>query len=148
MKSESETLQELLTEAHGVMKDLGRMIKDYRALVAKADAIRATFELVMENFEDKVKEVAVTEVKTLLETTANEGVDRFAAQMIDMIRESEAAINGRFDRLTKTLMFEEDGGERIQGLTLPEYIQAVADYKNGIQVKPREGGRTGVFESD
>lgn len=132
-------LNALTREAHECIKDLNQTIRTATQILDRAATLRAEFETTMNEFEDKVQKVAELNVRDMITEVANVGIEKFSEQMIAHIEETETAINGRFDRLTKLLMFEEDGGERIQGLTLPDYIQAVADYNAGIPVKKREG---------
>lgn len=136
-------LNALIREAHEAIKDLHHAMKSADALITRAGKLRAEFEQVMTDFEDKVEQIIATNVHKAIDDVTGDAMETAMTVLMTAVTLAEENINERFDTLTKLLMFEEDQGERIKGLTLPEYIGAVRDYRTGVPIKIRDGVTAG-----
>jgi len=105
MSTEAETLQELLTEAHGVIKDLRAQTR--------------VTKLVIEELQAVVHAQVTRDMAAQIDTVVKEELADYHAAMMKAIAETEAAIQGRFDRIARIMLGETKTAIR-QGETLED----------------------------
>lgn len=116
-----EELRAATAEAHGVMKDLRRLLREIRA--AEAEVV----ELISTTFDEKVAEVV------------QEGLDQYASEIKGHTDRASDAVLERFDQMA-SILIGETAKELQSDATLEEIAFAVAGVRAYHDTKRTNGG--------
>lgn len=114
-------LREATAEAHGVMKDLRRLLREIRA--AEAEVV----ELLATTFEAEVGEVV------------KKGLDQYASEIKEHTDRASDAVLERFDQMA-SILIGETAKELQSDATLEEIAFAVAGVRAYHDTKRANGG--------